>query len=130
VHLMCGLVAAGKTTKARELARSLPAVWLSRDEWMLRLYGLAHTEPEYVERLGPVTHLLWDVAAEILRTGANVILDWNFWSRERRAEALDRAGTFGADVVLHWVDVPTDEVMLRAEHGYAPPRRTLTESMQ
>ena len=40
IHLLCGLVAAGKTTLAKQLARSLPAVRLSRDEWMIRLDGL------------------------------------------------------------------------------------------
>ncbi|WP_460532347.1 AAA family ATPase [Flindersiella endophytica] len=36
VHLLCGLVGAGKTTCARRLAADLPAVRFSPDEWMLR----------------------------------------------------------------------------------------------
>ena len=40
IHLLCGLVAAGKTTLAEQLAQALPAVRLSRDEWMIRLDGL------------------------------------------------------------------------------------------
>jgi hypothetical protein len=55
IHLMCGLVAAGKTTLARKLAEELqlPAVRLSRDEWMIRPYGLPHEDPAYVEQLAP-----------------------------------------------------------------------------
>src|SRR2546430_17454666 len=40
IHLLCGLVAAGKTTLAEQLAPALPAVRLSRDEWMIRPPGL------------------------------------------------------------------------------------------
>lgn len=114
LHLMCGLVAAGKTTLARQLAVDLPAVCLSRDEWMLRLYGGRYDDPVYVERLGPCTDLLWDVAMDIVRAGSKVVLDWNFWSRTRRAEARTRADAVGADVVLHWLDVPLEEVARRA----------------
>lgn len=111
---MCGLVAAGKTTVARRLALELPAVRLSRDEWMLRLYGGGHDEPRYVARLDPCTELLWDVAVDIVRSGSSVVLDWNFWSRARRSEARKRAETMGVDVVVHWLDVPVEEVVRRA----------------
>jgi predicted kinase len=90
IHLMCGLVGAGKTTLARELARELPAVRLSRDEWMLRLYGGRHDDPAYVERLVPCTELMWDVAFATVTAGSSVVLDWNFWTGSvvgRRASA-------------------------------------------
>lgn len=114
IHILCGVVAAGKTTLARRLAEDLPAARLSRDEWMLRLFGLAYDDPRYAERLEPCTELLWDVALEIVRAGSNVVLDWNFWSRRRRADAAARAASAGASVELHWVDVPLDEAMRRA----------------
>ena len=114
IHLMCGLVAAGKTTLARELAREIPAVRLSRDEWMLRLYGGRYDERLYVERLGPCTELIWDLALEIVRSGGAVVLDWNFWSKERRSEARQRATAAGAEVRLHWLDVPVEVVVERA----------------
>lgn len=111
---MCGLVAAGKTTLARRLASELPAVRLSRDEWMLRLHGGRYDDPAYVERLAPCTDLMWDVAVEVTRAGSSVILDWNFWSRARRADARARAAAAAVDVVVHWLDVPLNEVVRRA----------------
>lgn len=42
---MCGIVASGKTSRARLLAAELRAVRLSRDEWMLRLYGVPLEQP-------------------------------------------------------------------------------------
>jgi predicted kinase len=114
IHLMCGLVAAGKTTLARQLARELPAVRLSRDEWMLRLYGGRHDDPAYVERLVPCTELMWDVALAIVTVGSSVVLDWNFWSRERRRGARQRATTAGVGLQLHWLDVPVEIAAERA----------------
>ncbi|MGQ0431493.1 MAG: AAA family ATPase [Microthrixaceae bacterium] len=111
---MCGLVAAGKTTLARQLAAELPAVRLSRDEWMLRLFGGRFDDPAYVERLAPCTALMWDVALEIVGSGSSVILDWNFWSRDRRADARHRAGAAEVGIVLHWLDLPVDEAVQRA----------------
>lgn len=120
---MCGMVAAGKTTLARQLAEDLPAVRLSRDEWMLRLHGGRFDDPDYVQRLGPCTELMWDVALDIVRSGSHVVLDWNFWSRERRMEARHRAEAAGVGVVVHWIDVPVEEVVERARRrlGAKPP---------
>jgi predicted kinase len=111
---MCGLVAGGKTTLARQLAEELPALRLSRDEWMIRLYGLSYDDPQYVERLDPCTELMWDMAVAALRLGVNVILDWNHWSRQRRADALNRARAAGFDAVVHFLDVSVDTGMGRA----------------
>lgn len=123
IHLMCGLVGAGKSTLARQLARDLPAVRLSRDEWMLRLHGLPYDDPAYVERLGPCTDLLWDVALDVLSAGSSVVLDWNFWSVERRAEARDRARAGGFPIHVHWLDVPVETAIARARSRLAddPP---------
>lgn len=114
VHLMCGLVGGGKTTLARQLAEELPALRFSRDEWMIRLYGLSYDDPRYVEHLDPCTELMWDVAVDALRLGVNVILDWNHWSQQRRADALDRSRKAGFDAVVHFLDVPIDTAIRRA----------------
>ena len=113
---MCGLVVAGKTALARDIARELPALRLTRDEWMIRLYHLRHDDPLYVERLGPCTDLMWDVALDALHAGVSAVLDWNHWSRRRRLEARDRARSAGFDVVVHFLDVPLTTVIERA-HG-------------
>jgi predicted kinase len=106
VHLLCGLVGSGKSTYARALADRLPAVRFSLDEWMLRLYDERYDSPEYVSKLVPCKELIWDLALEVLRLGHDVVLDWNQWSRERRAEWRTRVERAGYRPVLHWIDVP------------------------
>ena len=114
VHLMCGLVCAGKTTVARRLASEVPAVRFTLDEWMLRLYGGRHDAPEYVARLEVCKALMWETALQVLGAGHDVLLDWNQWNRERRAEWRDRAHAATFPVALHFVDVPIETAVQRA----------------
>jgi predicted kinase len=51
VRLVCELLAAGKTTYARQLAAQFPAARFTLDKWMIRLYGLRYDDPTYVARL-------------------------------------------------------------------------------
>jgi predicted kinase len=115
VHLLCGLVGVGKTTLARQIAHERDAVRFSLDAWMLRLYGrLRYDDPVYVSRLDGCKALIWDTACQVLTTGHDVVLDWNQWSRERRAEWASAAMQVGATPVLHFVDVSLDTAIARA----------------
>ncbi|MBM7788785.1 AAA family ATPase [Tenggerimyces flavus] len=114
VHLLCGLVAAGKTTYARRLEAELPAVRFTLDEWMLRLYGLSYDDPAYVARLEGCTSLIWDTAVQVLRLGHDVVLDWNQWSVDRRSSWRERAAASGCRVVLHHLDVSVETATERA----------------
>jgi predicted kinase len=58
--------------------------------------------------------LLWDLAVEILNVGRNVVLDWNFWSRQRRSDARERADRAGYPILLHWLDVALEVAVDRA----------------
>jgi len=114
VHLLCGLVAAGKTTYARRLAADLPAVRFSLDEWMLRLYGLRYDDPRYVARIDTCTELIWDIALQVLDLGHDVVLDWNQWSRKRRRTWHRRAKGVGYQAVLHHIDVSVETAIEQA----------------
>ena len=114
IHLLAGLNGAGKTTHARHLADTLPAVRFSLDEWMLRLYELSFDGELYPSRAEKCRALIWDLAAQVLRSGSSVVLDWNMWSRSRRAEAVERASALGVTCHLHHVVVPLDVAIRRA----------------
>jgi predicted kinase len=83
---------------------------------MLRLYGLRYDDPRYAERLESCQDLIWDVALQVLGLGHDVILDWNQWSRERRAKWQRRAEEHGFASQLHFIDVPAEKAIERALH--------------
>jgi predicted kinase len=118
--LLCGLNGAGKTTYARRLAEARGAVRFTLDEWLLTLHpGIRYDAPEY----GPLAErgklLIWDIAGQVLALGHDVILDWNSWSRARRAIWGDRARASGFGVLLHYVLVPLEVAIARAGHRAA-----------
>ena len=116
LHLLYGLSGSGKSTLARQLQKRCPAVRFTLDEWMLRLHPeLSIDDPAYGDRAEMVRELIWSIAEQVLRSGVDVVLDWNSWSRARRSWARDRAATVGAEVVLHRLSTSLEESTRRAE---------------
>lgn len=121
VHLLYGLGGSGKTTLARELVAEGAAVRFTLDEWMLRLYpGLSFDDPRYGPMAATVRELIWTIARQVLQSGIDVVLDWNSWSRERRAWVVSRAAEISAPVVLHRLSVSIDEATERAARRAGP----------
>lgn len=116
VHLLYGLAGSGKTTRAHQLARDGLAVRFTLDEWMIQLYpGLAFDDPGYGQRTEVVKDVIWSVAEQVLRTGTDVVLDWNSWSRQRRAWPIQRARSLRAPVTVHCLHTSAVESSARAE---------------
>lgn len=122
---MAGLNGSGKTTLARHLQRTLPGVRFSLDEWMLRLHGLAFDDPSYPDLADGCREVIWDTAAQVLDAGIDVILDWNMWSRRRRADAVRRAAALGSRCQLHYLRVPLDVAIERAQQRNDPAAHRL-----
>lgn len=115
VHLLYGVAGSGKTSRARELCAGGRAVRFTLDEWMIRLYpDLDFASSDYGVRAEEVKDLIWSVAEQVLHSGTDVVLDWNSWSRQRRAWAIQRAQAVGAEVHLHWLRTPVEEASGRA----------------
>src|SRR5690348_5585269 len=82
MYLMVGLPGAGKTTIAKELARSQQALRLTPDEWHLPLFGQSLTAGGKRDIL---EGRLITVALRTLRLGTNVVLDFGLWGRDERS---------------------------------------------
>ncbi|MDA0270522.1 MAG: AAA family ATPase [Chloroflexi bacterium] len=119
LHLICGLPGAGKSTLARQLERDLPALRLTKDEWMASIVGNGLSEPHR----NAVEAVQLDIALRALRLGLDVILENGFWYRAERAEYRTRAEAVGAATRLHFLDVPRDELWRRlaARNAALPP---------
>jgi hypothetical protein len=123
LHLMCGLPGSGKTTLAERIERESNALRLSPDEWIVRLYGSQLTLPTLDWCRDPVEALQWSVAERVLTLGANVVLDFGFWSRAEREDFRARAAALGARTELHFLDVPRRVLSerLAARNAQLPP---------
>ncbi|MGI8932816.1 MAG: AAA family ATPase [Phormidesmis sp.] len=109
-HLIHGFVGSGKTTYAINLARELPALRLSVDDWLTSLYGQNPPSDKFEEYQSRITSLIWQVATQTLSLGQDVILDFGFWSRSSRDDARQRLQNIGVTSVLYRV-VCSDNVM-------------------
>lgn len=115
VHLLCGLNGAGKSTHARRLERESGALRLSLDEWMLERHpGMSFDDPGYGALAEAAKEALWSRALPVLAAGRDVVLDWNQWSRARRASWRDRALAAGCVALLHVLDVDVETAVVRA----------------
>lgn len=113
VHLLCGYNGAGKTTYAKHLEKVLPAVRFSLDEWMLRLYpDLSFDSAGYGSRAEICKDLLGDAAQQVLLCGVDVVLDWNQWSRNRRATWRENALKAGFPPTLHFIDIAVETAIV------------------
>ena len=113
--LICGLPASGKTTLARQLAPTIPAIRLDKDEWTAQL-GLDVWNEELRVR---VERQLWALAQELLTQGQSVILEWGHWARAERDEKRLGARALGVGVELHYLDAPLEELIERAQRRNA-----------
>jgi len=105
-HLVHGFLGVGKTTFAKRLERSLPAIRFSHDEWMVRFYGTDPPADLFAGHSRAVTEqidLLWPRCLEL---GVDVVLDLGFWSRQQRDQARAIATARGADVLLYRLNCP------------------------
>ena len=106
LHLMVGLPGSGKTTEAKRLEAECSALRLSPDEWQFALFGNDVADPAHDERHSRVEELMWGVAEKVLRAGADVILDFGFWSKAERDIFRQKAAALGVGFKIHFMDVP------------------------
>jgi predicted kinase len=130
--LICGLPGSGKTTLARRLERERPALRLTPDEWIARLFGPAPASPVLDAARDPVEAVQWEVAARALVLGVDVILDFGFWSRSEREHFRSQAEALGAGSELHFLDATREDLAARlaARNAELPPGTFHVSEMQ
>jgi predicted kinase len=103
--LLVGLPAAGKTTRARVLERERPALRLTTDAWVLRLFGGENPGPQR----DAVEGLLLTTGLRAAALGVDVVLDFGFWSRAERDALRHVFGAAGVTCVVEHLDVAPDD---------------------
>ena len=123
--LMVGLPAAGKTTRARELAAAHRALRLTPDHWMIPLFGDSMAGGKRFVLEGR----LISVALQALRLGISVVLDYGLWDRDERAALRWLAQSAGAACQVVYLPVDKDDQLARVAHRQATaPHQTFPMS--
>ena len=69
-YILCGFIGAGKTTFARKLEKETKAIRITKDEWIIQIFGNKITLDKNFERYDKnVTQLATDIAFKILKSG-------------------------------------------------------------
>ena len=104
VILICGKICSGKSYYAAQLKEKYNAVILSTDEATFDL--IENEQGEFYNVFAAKVNLyLRKKAAEIVKSGANVILDWGFWTKQNRQDISDYFTSLGVDFEWHYIDV-------------------------
>ncbi|HEY3753140.1 MAG TPA: ATP-binding protein [Pseudonocardiaceae bacterium] len=109
---MVGLPAAGKTTRAEELAATHHALRLTPDHWMIPLFGDSMADGKRWVLEGR----LISVALQALRLGTSVVLDYGFWGRDERSALRWLARSAGAACEVTYLPVDKTVQLARIAH--------------
>lgn len=107
LHLLCGKVAAGKSTLARRLAAAPARVLISEDDWLARLYpGEIASLDDYRRCSGRLRTAMSGHVTDMLRIGVSVVMDFPANTVESRQGLRGIFEAAGAAHQLHFLDVP------------------------
>jgi len=110
LHLVCGKIAAGKSTLCARLAAAPGTVLISQDFWLKQLFGDELVEVADYLRVSPkLRAAMGPHVADLLKAGVDVVLDFPANTVALRAWMKAIADEAGAPHVLHWLDVPDEE---------------------
>jgi adenylate kinase family enzyme len=126
----CGKMAAGKSTKSREIAKQTNAVLLSEDEWVASLYPNKITSLEdyikYANRLKPQIKQL---VRGILVTGTDVVMDFPANTVSQRAWFKSIFTEIEAPHHLVYIDLQNDVCLKQLEkRRIEQPQRSATDT--
>lgn len=119
IALLCGKVASGKSRFARELGEGRGFFHFSADEWMLHFYGEEPDRRLFDGKLGKCVAMIERLSERLLARGSDVVLDFGFWTRASRSEALRRFSALGHEARLVYFPI---EAWLQAERVEARQR--------
>ena len=109
LYFMCGKMAAGKSTHARELARKKNAVLFVQDELLDALYpGEIRDLKDFVEYSARLRDALSPHIQNLLSRDVPVVLDFPANTRAQRQWFRELVGGASVEHELHFIDIPDD----------------------
>lgn len=109
LFLLCGKIAAGKSTLAHNLSSKPATVLISEDHWNSKLYpGEISTLNDYLRCSARLRDVIGPHVVSLLQEGLSVVMDFPANTEQQRLWLRGIFEAAGVDHELHYVDVPSD----------------------
>ena len=131
LHLVCGKIAAGKSTLVNELGRQPATIIVREDYWLARLYpGEQNTLADYVRNSTRLRSAIAAHLIDLLRSGLSVVLDFPANTPASRAWMRTLFEAAGCAHRLHYLDVPDElcKARLRQRNASGKHEFTVTDA--
>ena len=113
-YVICGFIGAGKTTFARKLEKETKAIRITKDEWIIKIFGNKITSDKNFEVYDKnITELATNIAFKILKAGKDVILDEGFWVKSQRDDIKKKLLQAGANPIFYYVETSVEKMKER-----------------
>jgi predicted kinase len=107
LHMICGKIAAGKSTLSAKLGGEIATVVISEDDWLKILFAEEMTSiGDYLRCTRKLRRIMGPHVASMLNAGVSVVLDFQANSLEARQWMRSIIDQSKASHVLHLLDVP------------------------
>ncbi len=106
LHLVCGKIASGKSTLARQLSTDQKVILINEDTWLSRLYPDEITSiKDYVRCSSRLRSIMEDHIQLLLQAGLSVVLDFPANTLDIRQWMLSISERAGVPNCLHYLNV-------------------------
>jgi predicted kinase len=113
LHVLCGKLASGKTTLAKQIAEQSGAVLICEDVWLSKLFpGEIVTFADYLNRSARFRSALAPHVQSLVRRGTSVVLDFAGNVPQERAWARSLCDADHVRLRLHYLNA-SDELCKR-----------------
>jgi predicted kinase len=122
LYFICGKIASGKTTLARQLAAEHGAAIICEDEWLVRLEAKIESFDDFVIHARRLRAAVTPHVVQLLRLGTSVVLDFPANTPNDRAWLRSLFEAAHARHELHVIDAPDDlcKTRLRSRNESKP----------
>jgi len=128
LYMLCGKVAAGKSTLGQRLATP-GSIVIAQDHWMSKLYKQElQSVADYARLIPRLRDAIGPHVADLLRAGLCVVMDWPANTIASRAWMRRIFESAGASHQLHFLDVPDEVCLARLQVRNAEGRHEYTVS--
>lgn len=114
LHMLCGKIAAGKSTLGASLASAPGTVLIAEDDWLNALFADELVSlPDYVRCSSKLRGIMGPHVAAMLNAGVSIVLDFPTNTVEQRRWMRGILEKTTASHLLHLLDVPEEICLAR-----------------